>query len=297
MQSAVSRQNGLAPLLADLAVAVQSPEAPTPVAAAATRVLALQQPLAEMPTGATIKQALAQSGLLLEARIAVDGQPPEADLKSALLVLRQVVQASPATTPAAPSPSSTPPPAPPYRDGPMQAQPPAASNLPADASAETIMHHLAQGADAALARQTLFQLASAPGAPQAVGTSQPVQWMFEIPFAAAQGAAVAQFEIGRDDDEDGQAAAKGEAEPTWRARFSIDIANTGPVHAKISLTGGQARVTLWAERAETAARLSDQQADLSKALLGDDLIASIAVFPGAPNTPKPAAGQFMDRAL
>jgi hypothetical protein len=291
MQSAASRQGGLAPLLADLAVAVQTPDLPAPVLAAAVRVLALQQPLEASPSADDLKQALAQSGLMLEARIAADGAPPDADLKAALLVLRQTLQNA---TPAPPPSQAAPPPPPPYRGGPVQAQPPAASELAANASAEVVAQQLSHGTDAALARQTLLQLASVPGSPQAPGAAPP-QWMFEIPFAAAPGAAIAQFEIGRDDEE--KTAPHADATPVWRARFSLDLDPMGPVHAKISLSGGRARVTLWAENGATAAKLSEQQDALAQALLGDDLVASIAVFPGAPAQAAPSAGQFVDRAL
>jgi hypothetical protein len=71
----------------------------------------------------------------------------------------------------------------------------------------------------------------------------------------------------------------------------------GPVHARISLRGGRVRVMLWAERGATAAQLDAQRDALTQALLGDELLASVAVFPGAPDAPKPAAGKFVDRAL
>ena len=238
-----------------------------------------------------LKQALAQSGLMLEARLAADGAPPDEDLKAALLILRQTLETAPAarTDPAAPQP------APPYRGGPVQAQPAMASSLPADAATDAILQRLLQGVEAALARQTLMQLASAPGAAGSPAAQTP-QWLFEIPFMVPPGAAIAQLEIGRDEDEHGSAASD-EAEPTWRARFSLDLDPMGPVHARISLRGSRVRVTLWAERGATAGQLDAQRDALARALLGDDLVASVAVFPGAPDTPRPAAGKFVDRAL
>jgi hypothetical protein len=292
MQSAVSRQGGLAPLLADLAMAVQSPTLPGAVLDAAARVLALQPSLAQAPTGADLKQALAQSGLMLEARLAADGTAPPADLKAALLGLRQALQAS--TTPSAQAGPAQPPPPPPYRGGPLEAQPAVAATLPDDPTAEIIVQHLIPGTDAALARQTLLQLASA--SPQAPGAAPTAQWLFEVPFVTAQGSSVAQFEIGHEEDNAGNTASGGDA-PTWRARFSLDLDPMGPVHARISMSGGRARVTLWAEKAVTAEKLSAQRGLLSAALSGDDLEAAIVVLPGAPGTPAPASGKFVDRAL
>jgi hypothetical protein len=72
----------------------------------------------------------------------------------------------------------------------------------------------------------------------------------------------------------------------------------GPVHAKIALSGGRARVTLWAENADTAERLRGGAGELTQALVADDLAAQVAVYPGAPPAPPPpAAGQFVDRDL
>jgi hypothetical protein len=292
LQTAVSRQGGLAPLLADLAIAVQTPTVPAAIRDAAARVLALQPSLAQAPTGADLKQALAQSGLMLEARLAADGTPPPADLKAALLVLRQALQAS--TTPSAQPGPAQPPPPPPYRGGPVRAQPAVAPTLPDDPTAEIIAQHLIPATEAALARQTLLQLTSA--LPQAPGAAPTAQWLFEIPFVTAQGSSVAQFEIGHEDDSAGSKASGGDA-PTWRARFSLDLDPMGPVHARISLSGGHARVTLWAEKAITAVKLSAQHDQLSVALSGDDLVATIVVLPGAPNAPAPSSGKFVDRAL
>src|SRR6202012_3867632 len=101
--------------------------------------------------------------------------------------------------------------------------------------------------------QTLMQAASTPSS----AAAQTPQWLFEIPFVVPPGAAIAQFEIGRD-EEDPAAPASDEAEPTWRARFSLDLDPMGPVHARISLRGGRIRVSLWAERGATAAQLAAQ---------------------------------------
>jgi hypothetical protein len=290
LQTAVSRQGGLGSLLADLAIAIEAPDLPAPVQAAAAKVLALQQPLETPPSADQLQQALAQSGLMLEARIAADGAPPDDDLKAALLILLQALESTPAGS--TKSGSAAPQPAPPYRGGPVQGQAALASTLSAEAASDAVLQRLAQGASAALARQTLMQLASAPAA----AAAQTPQWLFEIPFVVPPGVAIVQFEIGRDEDEHASTASD-EAEPTWRARFSLDLDAMGPVHARISLRGGRVRVMLWAERGATAAQLDAQRNSLAEALLGDELIASVVVFAGAPDAPKPAAGKFLDRAL
>jgi flagellar hook-length control protein FliK len=69
-QVAATRQGGLAPLLANVAQVVGSGSAPGPVLQAALDVLNLRVPLDERLVAADVKQALVQSGLFLEARLA-----------------------------------------------------------------------------------------------------------------------------------------------------------------------------------------------------------------------------------
>jgi Flagellar hook-length control protein FliK len=73
VRTAAARQGGLAPLMADIEQLVggEAIEAPTTVLKAAAQLLALRFPLQNDLTAADIKQALSQSGLFLEARLAV----------------------------------------------------------------------------------------------------------------------------------------------------------------------------------------------------------------------------------
>jgi flagellar hook-length control protein FliK len=175
--------------------------------------------------------------------------------------------------------------------------------LAPDAALEMIAALLTKEAKGALSRQMLMQAASLPKAGQlasaqtssAQGATQrsSASWLFELLFAAPDGPAVAQFEI----DRDGEPPQDGAPDPIWRVRFSLDFAPIGPIHARISLGGGQAHVALWAENDETRSLLDAQQGDLAAALSEDDLTAQVAVFQGRPNVAPAAAGQFMNRAV
>jgi len=313
-QAAATTQGGLTTLLADLVAAMQSPATPAPVQAAATLVLAQQLPLDPPPSAADLKQALAQSGLFLEAQLAQpDAQAAPSDLKSALLNLSQALQTwsdaaaqdAPGAPATAPSPASAAAtlaaqaqaPAPPYKGGPARGQAPATASLPADAPAEAIVARLRQDTTAALSRQTLMQAASAPDAPSGQNQTTPAaHWLFEIPLASPHGPAIAQFEIDRDGG-----SSSGEAgvdSRVWRARFSLNVTPMGPVHARIALHGGAARVTLWAEDAGTAAKLTAHQGELADALLADQLEPQVRIVSGAPATPTPPPpGRLMDKAV
>jgi len=190
----------------------------------------------------------------------------------------------PMTRPAAPPP--------PYGGAPTTAQPPVKAALTADAGPRVIGERLLTETDAALARHTLLQAASLPG-DGAQNARDSVRWVFEVPFAMSQGTAVAQFEIARD----GRGGSAREAQPAWRARFTLDVEPIGPVHAQIALSGTRASVTLWAEREASAARLRDDAGLLAQALMQAELEpGDVLVRDGEPPRPPEPAGRFLDRA-
>lgn len=159
------------------------------------------------------------------------------------------------------------------------------------------MRRLLKGANGALARQDLMQIASLPEAYEPeTAESRPQQagrLNLDLPFMTPQGVAVAQFEISHDGG-----GAVGLAERTYKARFSLDLEPLGPVHALITLTGSHTRVSLWAERAETIARLRAGEETLGAALRRAELSPEVAVHSGAPTSPSAASplGHFVDQA-
>ncbi|WKA31244.1 flagellar hook-length control protein FliK [Bradyrhizobium roseum] len=191
-------------------------------------------------------------------------------------------------------------PPPPVRGAPPTAQPIASPTIAPQGPLEATAHHLLDDTDAAIARQTLLQVASLPdridnSAPKA--DMNVPRWNFEIPFATPQGTAMAQFEISRDGAEQEVEAAK----RMWRARFSLDVEPAGPVHALISLQGDKTSVRIWAERFSTAEQLRAGAAELSQALSRAELQpGDIVIRDGAPPqaaAPVARAGHFLDRAL
>ena len=292
-QEAAGRQGGLAPLMADLSQAARNPLLPSPVRSAAAQLLAQSTPADAQITGGNMAKALTTSGLFLEARLAAQPQvsPMGQDMKAGLLVLRQALAAWLAGAPRAPEARNLARPSPPpYRGGGARAQPSATPSLPADAAPSAVGQRLLAETEQALARQELLQIASLPAGEDDPVDAQVTRWMFEMPFTTPQGAAVAQFEISRDGRGRG-----GEAQPVWRAAFSLDIEPLGPVHARVSLVGQQATVGLWAERESALARLQDDSELLGAALARANMKAEIAVHAGAPRVVTPEAGQLVDQ--
>ena len=192
--------------------------------------------------------------------------------------------------------TNTPPP--PFRGALPSAQPVASPSIASSAPLPTIAHHLLSDTDAAIARQTLLQVASLPDHVDIASTRlDPTapRWNFEIPFTTLQGTAIAQFEISRE----GGGSEVEAARRVWRARFSLDIEPAGPVHALVSLSSERTSVRIWAERPVTAAQLRAGVSRLSQALSEAELQpGDIVIRDGAPPQPAPApAGHFLNRAL
>ena len=186
----------------------------------------------------------------------------------------------------------------PFRGALPSAQPAAPPSIAPNAPLATSSHQLLADTDAAIARQTLLQVASLPDSVDTTAARLDLtapRWSFEIPFATPQGTAVTQFEISRDGSGNEVEAAK----RVWRARFSLDLEPAGPVHALVSLSGDRTSVRMWAERPATAAQLRAGAAQLSQALSNAELRpGDIVIRDGAPPQATPApAGHFLDRAL
>lgn len=303
VQGAVTRQTGTAPLLADLFQALQTPDLPEPVRAAATQALAAQPSLGPAATPAQVRQALTGSGLFLEARLAAlipaRGEEaarlaaqiaPGADAKAGLLVLKGALAAWLATLPKPETPAHPPhrPTPPPFREGPLQGQPPALPSFTAESPPGTVAQHLSQETTAALARQELMQAASLPDARRDLDGPR---WSFEAPVQTPAGDGLAQFEISRD----GKGSGAPDAKPVWRARFSLDVEPIGPVHVQVALAAGRTQIALWAERGEGAEHLRLETGALAAAMLAADMPADVQVHQGRPPAPPAPAGAFVER--
>src|SRR5690606_1742462 len=95
-QGAALAQDSLAPLMANLSQLDRQPDLPAPLRAALRAVMALQARPEALATPQGLKQALAASGLFLEARLArprseAESPRPTGDLKAALVRLQQAI--------------------------------------------------------------------------------------------------------------------------------------------------------------------------------------------------------------
>ena len=284
-----SQQSGLAPLYADLEVAVPRADLPQAVRAAAQAVLSLR--VGGLNADA-LKNAVLKSGLFTEAMLA-SGNAPTGDMTSALLSLRQTLQNwLGSSAPERPATTSLPPP---HRGAvPIAQQPALPSIAMLDARAAGL--HLLAETDGALARQTLLQIASVH---DAIGRQQqtdaPVKLTLDIPLATPLGTAIIQLQV--EQDETRQQEGEANRDRTWRINLAIDVEPLGPVRATVSQAGGLTHVALLAERNDSAQALRDDLPTLESALAEAALdVGDLQCRTGKPQGSPAPAGLFVDRA-
>lgn len=279
---------GLVPLLeAARAPAGAQTDQPVAVRAALARIAALAAPVADAADPEFLRQAMARAGLGLETRLAAaaaGGVPVGADLKAALLVLRNVLQSwmgadlSDNETGHAPGPATTRP-----------ATPAPTAQTAQDAARQELARALLRHTEAALARLRVAQVAALPepGDPATVRADRdgPVHH-FEIPLNDGGRFLIAQFDVSRDggggQEEDGAAA--------WSVRLALDLDDPiGATQALVALRGGQVGVRFWAQRQETADLLRDHE-DLLRALLAEAGLATGEIIVRTGPAPSPASG-------
>lgn len=290
-----ARQNGLAPLFADIAAALNHKEQPlpTPVLRLAAQMLKLRLDTDGPITGERLKQAVQRSGVFLEALLAA-GEPPAAaseDLKSALIRLRDLALNVPGAEARAGRPL-LPSPEPPRRDGLPVAQALETTALTRDLNRAEAAALLGSEADAAVERMKLLQFASLPAETGTRAAEQPsTQWMLEVPLAYREQTGVAAFQFEREGD-----GRQGEEARSWKAKVSLDVETLGPVHAHVGLRAQTIGVTLWAENGETADHFRKLLPDWRRAMMKAELdVAEFRVLHGRPPMPITSQGYFLDR--
>jgi len=287
VQAAVPRQGSVVALTTALTAIVGRVALPEPVLRAAQQVLG-QQLNMDGPKldGASLQTALRGSGLFQEAALARGQAPlPQADMKSALLGLRQTLgtwlgQQAP-LTPVAQIP-------PPLRGSLPRARLVEPPPLDTEAGPEAVGRQVLERTESALARLRLHQHASLPE-----HASRGTEWSVDLPVLAGGQSALLHIQIHRDAP---QNEGENPAERGWQLRFAINLAGLGEVGAQVSLRAGATGVMLWAAEPETAWALEAGLGELRDALAEAGLTpGALVVRHGEPPAPAPApSGHFVD---
>lgn len=241
LRQALPRQLPITPLLSQLstlAAGVPNAKADAPSTAwqSLWQSLSSSQSLSQ---ASGLKQAILNSGLFLEARLA-SGQTQNIGQDFKAQLLRLVARLGDGTTSVRGAP-------------PAEA---AARQAAAADAAEFVDKALLAQAQGSLARVQSAQLHQL-----AEPNTQGMQWSLEIPARHERGAHLVRLDIERD----AQAPEQGAA-PRFSVQLSLDLPGLGPVHARLGLSGQSVDLSLWAEHADTVELFGRQLNELRTAL-------------------------------
>jgi hypothetical protein len=245
MRERLPQQNGYAPLLATLGALAQWPMLRQLPPYLRTALALLEHTMSspqELSQGEGLRQAIARSGLFLEAQLADpdadDASIGQDDFKGALLRLMAMLHGQ--LDDKAGSDADVPPPLA-YRNLNAQARLGLPDELAQSNEAADLLPRLRSDVEAALARLEVAQLEAGRAGP----------WLIEIPVHGKDGHDVLQLRLAYQNDEE-------PSESHWTLGFALDLPDLGPVHGELHLRGMHLAVRLWAQRSDSAARLEAQ---------------------------------------
>jgi len=227
-----------------------------------------------------LRQAVQTSGIFHEANLAATALSgaalPAANLKSVLLSLATRLRALPGnpTPPGVRSPD-IPPPQPGSSPAPQARMETNLALLGRDALLDTLRSRT----ESAVARLALHQWSSA----EAPDSGMP-RWLMELPLRSGNGIDLVHLLLEREPDRPEQ-----EDEAVWRAEFTLDLPELGPLHIRIAVSGDRVRTRFWAQDADTVARIRSALPRLYEALENRDLeVRDLGCNEGKPPRNEPA---------
>ncbi len=301
LRNALPRQLPLSTVLAGLLAASggsRHPALPAEVLQQMQRLLE-RLPQREAVTRADgLRQALADSGLFLEARLAEAlraGQPSTqlarqlaGDLKGGLLGLLSLLLGQAGggkPVPALVHGGETPPPLP-HAQPVAQPRVPPPGQPPEGLSLPRQLQQLLRQVDAGIARIQLSQLASI--AEDDDGTRH---WLLDLPLRDGERIDVLQLRI-----EQRRKRRESGERGLWSVALALELPDLGPVHARVSLGGGTVSARFWAERDDTARLFDRHLGELQQRLRQAGLeVGQLAAHHGAP--PAAESGPALPRTL
>jgi len=301
-----SRQGSLEGLFSTLTKGAALPEG---LRGAAERLLGLIPEMQQLGDAKTLAQALAKSGIFLEARL-LSGQTDSlpTDMKAALLRLVAQLPGLPGSGPlaAAQTAATLGQALPAFARSALGAlgQPnarqlaqsfPLPSRLLLNADGEADLELMLKLAAAAISRLQTHQLSSLAQTQTGPDGTQVTTWQIEVPMRDTRDIVPLQVKLQREEESRQNGKEKGET--LWKVELAFDVAPLGPLQVQAQLISGSLSSQIWAERGDTARLISNELDYLRQRLLNAGLsVGELACNQGAPpQGPRTAVDQrFVD---
>jgi hypothetical protein len=287
LRDRLPQQTGYAPLLGVLEALARRPATrslPVELRAALANLEASTSAPEELSVPEQLKQAVARSGLFLEAKLVQDELPiplphePD-DWKAALLRVARALTQQPMPSSRVPQQEQQET-APPLRQRPLLTQPRLPLAEVEDVEVEALVEHLRGNVRGAVARLEISQLESQP---------QANVWMLELPLRGERGYDVLQLRIER---EPGQA---GQGTDSWMLGFAIEPPSLGPLQGDIHLRGQRTSIRLWAQFEASVRRLEEQAPTLRRIVEDAGIqVDHLSIVQGLPQAPSQRSAVFLE---
>ena len=292
LASQSNRQGSLEGLFSALTGTVTMPDS---LRGAAERLLGLIPDMQQLGDAKTLAQALAKSGIFLEARL-FNGQTDSlpTDMKAALLRLIAQLPGLPGSGPLAGAQTAATlgQALPAFARSALGAlaQPnarqlaqsfPLPSRLLFNADGEADLELMLKLAAAAVSRLQTHQLSSLAQTQTGPDGTQVATWQIEVPMRDARDIVPLQIKLQREDEPPKNGKEK--AETLWKVELAFDVAPLGPLQVQAQLIGGSLSSQIWAERGGTARLISTELDYLRQRLLNAGLtVGELACRQGTP---------------
>ncbi|TBU98271.1 flagellar hook-length control protein FliK [Stutzerimonas kirkiae] len=252
--------------------------------AASEKLLGLLPDLQQLSDPKTLAQALARSGVFLEARL-MAGQPQglPGDIKAALLRLIAQLPNTPGSTPMASAQVGA---------ALGQALPafarstlgalgqaeqrqlaldfPLKGRLQINSDGEADLEVLLKLAAAAISRLQTHQLSSLAQTTTSNDGTQLTTWQLELPMRDQRDIVPLQIKLQREEKHHRDQQEKND--PLWKVDLAFDIAPLGPLQVQAQLYRGSISSQIWAEQAQTAQLVDHELGHLRERLLAGGLV-------------------------
>lgn len=317
VRSALPQQLPLQPLLHRLASIIEVPgkqvdaqhQLPQHVVEMAQKILNTLPSNKSFSTPQGLQQAINQSGLFLEAKIARTLQQPQTaqgqampnlvtDFKGSLLSLLAslftLTKATPVSSliPQTIMQAITRPPLPPQPQQPQQSQQSqrqgrAATATTQQANLQQALIELLRSVESGLSRIILNQVASTPHEDDGKRS-----WIMEIPVRHNEQIDVFRLRIDKENENE-----KSKAAESWTVNLAFQLKTLGPIQIRVTLAKGVINTVFWAEHSQTNALINEHLASLQQRLTDAGLtVGGISAHCGKspePMTELPALPQVL----
>lgn len=263
LRATLPQQIPLPPLLANLSVLAQknntiAPKLPQPLVEIVRNIVEQLPSTKTINSGEGLKQAVTQSGLFLETKLAqslLPNQPTaipatpniSIDFKGGLLSLLVSLFTLTKATPGANPPRAANMRAPFLPHLHLQAQPATQPSLTQQMNLQQTLLELLRNVEGGLARLQLSQLISS-------GTEEDGRrlWALELPVRNGENIDLIQLRIQK--EKEGREKKKN---ALWTVNLAFDLAGLGPIQVRVMLTNGTINTTFWSEKTQTTELIND----------------------------------------